>query len=219
MYMRELIKNLAMSFIALAVLAQCSHEQLRTYLLETDQQKNVPSVQSVVTFETADTPISQSDEFSSMKSVYSFQELSLDSLSKRDMTVLIRARKDLETFYLIARYLRKYNKKDDLMLFESFAREYMGEGIDSLLKREADSDDPEVKKTLFEMAYLKALLLYEINDLVHACETMHELDIHYTQDMNVDLDFIAGRLKTAVPHMVLAEFMHQCNNNMYKRAK
>ena len=203
----------------LAALAQCSHEQFQTFLLETDRQEVKPTDQPPVSFETADTAISSSDEFSSMKNVYSFQKLTTDGLNKRDINVLNRARKDLETFYLIARYLRKYNKSDDLTLFESFAREYMGEGIDSLLKRESDNDDPEVKKILFEMAYLKALILYEVKDLVHACETLYELDTHYTQDMNVDLDFIAGRLTTEVPHMVLAEFMHQCNKNMLKQSK
>jgi hypothetical protein len=178
--------------------------------LEVVSEKKETPDHSLQSFDERNNSLSYSDEFDSVKKVYSLPLPAVEILHERHISILNTAIKDLETFYLIAKYLRKYNKIEDLTLLEKYVREYMSEGIDLLLKREIANDNPEVKQTLFELQYFKALLFYEVKDIARACETLNNLESQYYQNKNVSVDFIAGRLKKKKPHMVMTDFKLLC---------
>ncbi len=137
------------------------------------------------------------------------ENYSLD-IYKRNIKILNTAKNDLVTFYIFAKYLRVYNKIDDLKLLEEYAREFVSKRIDPLLKKEMTNDNPEVKKISFELQYLKASLFYECGDIDKACETMDNLDSRYNQDMDVDIDFMATALQQKKPYMALTIFRLIC---------
>ncbi len=205
-------------FLCLALtLMNCTHEQFQTYLLDNGLEERKPVHRDIETVPETNIPLSYGDEFASLKKVYTTPAPATAKLDKRNISVLSTAKKDLETFYVIAHYLRTHKKMEDLDLLEGFAREYMGEGIDALLRKEVSSDSPEVKKLLFELQYLKSLLLYELNDIVMACKTIRNLEVLFSQSSNVNVGFIVDSLSSETPHMVLTEFNHLCNENILEK--
>ena len=208
------MKNLLIIVILPFILISCTHEQFQFYLLDTGIEENKQVDRPVESAGEGNTALVYNDELISFRKVYSTPPSTMDILNKRNINVLYTAEKDLDTYYLTAKYLRKYNKLDDLKLFEVFTREYISEGIDSLLKRDIKNDAREVKKILFELQYLKSLIFYEFNDFVMACETLNNLDIQYARDKDVIVDFAVSRLNKETPHMVLTEFKHMCSDNL-----
>jgi len=211
-----LMRNLLIIIILILplILISCSHEQFQSYLLDTGVEENRQVERTVESAGKENTASVYSDEIISFRKIYSTPLSAMDILDNRNIDILHMAKKDLESYYVIAKYLRKYNKLDDLHMFEAITREYISEGIDSLLKREIKNDDNQIRIVLFELQYLKSLLFYEFNDYVMACETLNNLDIQYSQNKDLGVDFAASRLNTEMPHMVLTEFKHMCNNNI-----
>jgi hypothetical protein len=162
-----------------------------------------------IVFQT-DLDVAYSDEFDSVKKVYSMPLPTLD-LQERNIKVLKTAKKDLEDLFLIASYLRRYHI-DDLKLFEEYAREYVVEGIDSLLSRETMSDRDDVKKMLFDLKYLEALFFYEIQDMGMACQIIKDLESQYNQGQNVSVNFMGNKIKPINPYMVMTNFRYACKH-------
>ncbi len=132
------------------------------------------------------------------------------NINDRNIKILNTAKNDLQTFYLFVKYLREYNEIDDLKLLEEYAREFVSKRIDLLLKREIKNGESEVRKLLFELQYLKALLFYECRDIAKACETLDTLESQYYQNMDVDVDFLAAAFQQKKPYMALTMFRLIC---------
>jgi hypothetical protein len=107
--------------------------------------------------------------------------------------------------------LRRYHI-DDLKLFEEYAREYVVEGIDSLLSRETMSDRADVKKMLFDLKYLEALFFYEIQDIGMACQIIKDLESKYNQGQDVNVNFMGNKIKPINPYMVMTNFRYACKH-------
>ncbi len=198
--------------------AGCSQRQFESYLLDSGQGKEKTAHHSPEPVNQQTTAVLSGDEFMAVKKVYSITLPSSELLTESNISMLGTAKKDLEAFYLIAKHMRASNKTEDLRIIEGFAREYIAEGIDSFLSRDIAKDSDQVKKILFDMQYLKALLLYEIKDIVHACETIRTLDARFSQNMNVDSDFVAKGFQKPLSHMVITDFKYLCEGNINNKA-
>ncbi|MBI4698535.1 MAG: hypothetical protein HY758_06380 [Nitrospirae bacterium] len=130
---------------------------------------------------------------------------------KKNIKTLNTSRNDLLAFYIFARYLKEFNKPDELKLLEEYAREFMSKRIDPILKKQNLDEGPGVQKILFELEYLKASLFYECGDTDTACETLNKLDSRYHQEMYVPVDFMATALQQKNPYMALTMFRLVCN--------
>ena len=209
--MVQVMKNLSLLILLVLVVTGCSHRQFQSYLLNKDNEKQETVNNKPVPEDQRKIILTVSNDFVKVKKVYS-----LNLLNEGNVSMLERAKKDLEAFYLIAKNLRANSKTDDLKMFEGHAREYIDEGIDTLLKRDITGVSDEVKKILFKLQYLKALLLYELNDIVLACETIKSLDERFSQNMNVDSDFVVSELRKTGQYMVLTDFKYMCSENIIK---
>ena len=125
--------------------------------------------------------------------------------------VLDILRKDLEAFYITARHLRMSNTTEDLEIFAEVTREYLSKRIDPLFKDKIDNYSPDVQKTLTELQFLKAHLLYEIDDVDVACETVSDLGSSDYHESNEDLKILDERFnKNSNSWLVMADFSYMC---------
>ncbi len=126
--------------------------------------------------------------------------------------VLNTARKDLETFFITARSL-KNNKMDlDLEILNEVARDYLDKRIDPLLDARKKSHSPYIQKALTELKYIKANLLYELNDMESACDTVTDLERTDHHEETAKLGVAGEKLEIDEnPYIVMTDFSYMCN--------
>jgi hypothetical protein len=206
--------NKALILILLPLLLMgCSHKQLRTYMPDSDTKKNEKAVQRINLSEFNVALIVKSDPVP----VNSFNKTiipvmpGINLFLTTDDAVLDKSRKDLKNFYITAKHLRMSNMGEDLEIYAEVVKEYLSKRIDPLLKDKSDDHSPEVKRALTELQYYKAHLLYEIEDLDSACETVSNLESSDYHAQNEDLKILSERFNgTSNSYMVMTEFNNMC---------
>ncbi len=206
--------NKALILILLPLLLMgCSHKQLRTYVPDSDTKKNEKAVQRINLSEFNVALIVKSDPVP----VNSFNKTiipvmpGINLFLTTDDAVLDKSRKDLKNFYITAKHLRMSNMGEDLEIYAEVVKEYLSKRIDPLLKDKSDDHSPEVKRALTELQYYKAHLLYEIEDIDSACETVSNLESSDYHAQNEDLKILSERFNgTSNSYMVMTEFNNMC---------
>jgi len=203
--------NKALILILLPLLLMgCSHKQLRTYVPDSDTKKNEKAVQKINLSEFNVALIVKSDPNPVNRTIIPMMP-GMNSFLATDDDVLDKSRKDLETFYITARHLKMSNIAEDLEIFAEIAREYLIKRIDPLLKDKSDDHSPEVRRALAELQYYKAHLLYEIEDIDSACETVSAFETGDNHDAKEDLKILRERFNgTSNSYMVMTEFSSMC---------
>jgi len=203
--------NKALILILLPLLLMgCSHKQLRTYVPDSDTKKNEKAVQKINLSEFNVALIVKSDPTPVNRTIIPMMP-GMNSFLATDDDVLDKSRKDLETFYITARHLKMSNIAEDLEIFAEIAREYLIKRIDPLLKEKSDDHSPEIRRALAELQYYKAHLLYEIEDIDSACETVSAFETGDNHDAKEDLKILRERFNgTSNSYMVMTEFSSMC---------
>jgi len=203
--------NKALILILLPLLLMgCSHKQLRTYVPDSDTKKNEKAVQKINLSEFNVALIVKSDPNPVNRTIIPMMP-GMNSFLATDDDVLDKSRKDLETFYITARHLKMSNIAEDLEIFAEIAREYLIKRIDPLLKEKSDDHSPEIRRALAELQYYKAHLLYEIEDIDSACETVSAFETGDNHDAKEDLKILRERFNgTSNSYMVMTEFSSMC---------
>ena len=201
----------------------CSHNQGRSYLHDNDINNSRKSVKKINLSEFNVALIVKSDPVPIVPDPLVSDPLVLDnqniihvmpymnSLLTTDDAVLNKSRKDLENFYITAKHLRMSNMEEDLEIYAGIVKEYLSKRIDPLLKDKSDSNSLEVRQALAELQYFKAHLLFEIEDIDSACETVSELDSSDQDEINEDIKIISQRFNKINNYdMVMTEFNYMC---------
>jgi hypothetical protein len=217
---QSVLMFLILVFVPLLITG-CTNEQFLAYLLN----KKIPPKKPVMNssrswgLESDYSRERPRDIHAPTREVYSMPLPAIDTLMKSNVDLIKTARKDLESFSSIASHLRKYKKTEDLKLLEEFAREYIREGIDSLIKREIANDDPLIKTELFKLQILKATLYYEMKNLTQACETLETLETIYgeNEDINIATAVHLNNVKNDAQYMFLTEFRYMCKKHLAKK--
>jgi hypothetical protein len=126
--------------------------------------------------------------------------------------VLNNTKKNIEIFYITAHYLRANKMEQDLEMLADVSREYLIKKIDPLLDSRENGHSSDVHKALTEIEYIKANLLYEINDFEHACDTVSDLESSYHHDATGELGVLSKRLTIYKnPYIVMTDFSYMCH--------
>jgi hypothetical protein len=135
----------------------------------------------------------------------------MNSILSTDNSVLNKSRKDIENFYVTARYLRMGNMAEDLEIFTEIAEEYLSKRIDPLIKDRTMYHSPAVRRVLTELQYYKAHLQYEILDLESACETVLDLESSEYHESGEELEIIGQRFKEiSNSYLDMTDFSYRC---------
>ncbi len=195
------------------LLISCSHKQFRAYLLNSNTEQNEKPEQIINQAEPNVALILKRDT----KSFYPVSKRVItptpviNTILTTDDTVLDKSRKDIRTFYVTARHLRKSNMTEDLELFAEVAEEYLSKRIDPLLKDRIMYSSPVVRRVLTELQFYKAHLQYEIEDMESACETVSALESGENHTAGEDLKIISQRFREiSNSYLAMTDFSYMC---------
>jgi hypothetical protein len=104
------------------------------------------------------------------------------------VTTLKTVKRDLEAFWLFARQMRIHNEINDLALLEEAAGEYLKESVDGVIQEEPEQTQPETIRLLAELHYLKAMLLYEFNNVSSACGALKDMKSRFSEHLEIKVD-------------------------------
>ncbi len=135
-----------------------------------------------------------------------------DIMNNTDNEVVNITKKDIKIFYITAHYLRTNKMEQDLEMLADVTREYLNKKIDPLLHSRENGHSSDVHKALTEIEYIKAHLLYEINDFEHACDTVSDLESSYHHDTTGELGVLSKKLTIYKnPYIVMTDFSYMCD--------
>jgi hypothetical protein len=210
----EFYMILGILFVVMLVFLQgCSHKQFRAYLLDIDTKKNEKSGQKINPSELNVALIEKNDNdiFNPVSKRVITPTPVMNSILSTDNSVLNKSRKDIENFYVTARYLRMGNMAEDLEIFTEIAEEYLSKRINPLIKDRMMYHSPAVRRVLTELQYYKANLQYEIEDMESACETVLDLESSENHEAGEDLEIISQRFKEIRnSYLVMTDFSYMC---------
>jgi hypothetical protein len=139
------------------------------------------------------------------------------------VTTLKTVKRDLEAFWLFARQMRIHNEMNDLALLEEAAGEYLEESVNGLIKEEPEQSYPETAQLLAELHYLKAMLLYEFNNVSRACSALNDMKSQFSQHLEIKVDNIDSGQITL--ERIIKKYDDKCmvstasSNNRLRKAK
>jgi hypothetical protein len=191
------------------LLMGCSHKQFRA----NDTKNNEQSGQIINLSQLTVALIvkNDNDTFDPVSKRINTPTPVINSILSTDNSVLNNSRKDIEDFYLTARYLRMGNMAEDLEIFTEIAEEYLSKRINPLIKDRMMYHSPAVRRVLTELQYYKANLQYEIEDMESACETVLDLESSENHEAGEDLEIISQRFKEIRnSYLVMTDFSYMC---------
>jgi len=204
----------ALIFILLSLLfSGCSQKNVRAYVPDDDGIQHIEPDKQIDLSEYDVALMVKSDHIT----FYPYDQHNITALPAMDIffttndAELDKSRKDLVSFYVTARYLRMSNKPRDLEIFAEVAREYLSKRIDPLLTGQSNARSPEVRKALTELQYYKAYLLFEIEDMDGACETVSAIESGDHHMANEHIKVFKERLnKNSNPYSLMSDLKNRC---------
>ncbi|UCH81192.1 MAG: hypothetical protein JSW20_00910 [Nitrospiraceae bacterium] len=209
-------------YVSLLLLLQgCSHDQFRSYLLDDkpdrsiDQyQRNLAAKDIPVALLARNYSATTTDKSMILMSRAYNPPLNInDILNNTDNEVVLHlAKKNIEFFYITAHYLRVNKMEQDLELMAEVAIEYLDKKIDPLLVSNVSSQSSDIRKAVAELKYIKAHLLYEINEFEHACDAVFELEGSYHHEETAQLGILGEKLSIyRNPYLIMSDFSYMCD--------
>ena len=208
-------------FVVMLVFVQgCSHSRFRAYLL--DRKPNQSFAPNQISLAANDIyavlPVRAysdrtDDPMFLMSRTYDPQLHVNDIINNSDRKVILNlAKKNIEIFYITAHYLRANKMEQDLEMLAEVSREFLNDKIDPLLDSRESSRSSDINKALTELKYIKAHLLYEINEFDHACDTVFELEGSYHHEETAQLGILGEKLSIyRNPYLIMSDFSYMCD--------
>ena len=198
----------------------CSHSQFRAYLLNTKPDKSTEPYQVSLAANDIHVPLSarnysdRTDDTMILMSRTYNPQLHVNDIvnSTNEEGVLNIAKKDIKIFYITAHYLRENKMDQDLEMLAEVSRKYLNNKIDPLLHSRENNISSDVHTALTVIEYYKAHLLYEINDMEGACNTVSDLESSYHQEATGELGVLSKKLNMyKKSFLVMTDFSYMCD--------
>jgi hypothetical protein len=198
----------------------CSHSQFRAYLLDIKPDKSIDPYQMNLAANDIHTALpgrnyyDRTDDTMVLISRTYKPQLHINDIvnSTNEEGVLNIAKKDIEIFYITAHYLRANKMDQDLEMLAEVSRNYLNNKIDPLLHSRENNISSDVHTALTVIEYYKAHLLYEINDMEGACNTVSDLESSYHHESTGDLGVLSKKLDMyKKSFLVMTDFSYMCD--------